>query len=176
MSNDDAGWDDVRGPRIAPQDLETHVDWSEQIERDIRQTRFETARVANELELRIQKQEQLIEGQGRLIRFLADGLFAVIGALFGGLAAAYVNGDIYWRAGFGVFVFLLTVLGGIFLFKGLTASVLSDPLAEQQVQPNRKNIRLMFRQSLRPFFKSRDRGQRGRDWASSSAPTPRYRK
>src|SRR5262249_33161408 len=100
MSNDNAGWElDVRGPQIAPHkseilDLESRVNWSEHFERDIKQTRFETARIANELEHRIREQGQLIQGQGRLIRFLADVVFAVIAALFGGLAAAYVHGDI----------------------------------------------------------------------------------
>ena len=56
MSNDNAGWDlDVLGRQVGPQksenlDLETRVDWSEQFvsqhERDIKQTRFETARIA----------------------------------------------------------------------------------------------------------------------------------
>jgi uncharacterized membrane protein YraQ (UPF0718 family) len=147
MSNDNASWElDVLGPQVGPHrseilDLESRVNWSEQFvsqhERDIKQTRFETARIANELEHRITEQGQLIEGQGRLIRFLADGLFAVIAALFGGLAAAYVHGDIYWTAGFGVFVFLLTLLAGNFLFRGLAASLLSDPLTKQQERRNR---------------------------------------
>ena len=147
MSNDNAGWDlDVLGRQVGPQkseilDLESRVNWSEQFvgqhERDIKQTRFETARIANELEHRIREQERLIEGQGRLIRFLADGLFAVIAALFGGLAAAYVPGDIYWQAGSGVVVFLLTLLAGYFLFRGLAASLLGDPLAKQQKWRNK---------------------------------------
>jgi len=143
MSNDNTGWElDVRGPQIAPHkseilDLESRVNWSEHFERDIKQTRFETARIANELEHRIREQGQLIQGQGRLIRFLADVVFAVIAALFGGVAAAYVHGDIYWTAGFGVFVFLLTLLAGNFLFRGLAGSLLSDPLAKQQEWRNR---------------------------------------
>ena len=147
MSNDNAGWDlDVLGRQVGPHkseilDLESRVNWSEQFvgqhERDIKQTRFETARIANELEHRISEQGRLIERQGRLIRFLADVLFAVIAALFGGLAAAYVHGDIYWTAGFGVFVFLLTLLAGYFLFRGLAASLLGDPLAKQQKWRNR---------------------------------------
>src|SRR5262245_50358625 len=142
MSNDNARWEmDVLGPRVAPHqsevlDLESRVNWSEQFvgqhERDIKQTRFETARIANELEHRISGQGRLIEGQGRLIRFLADVLFAVVAALFGGLAAAYVQGDIYRTAGFGVFVFVLTLLAGHFLFRRLAASLLSDPLAKQR--------------------------------------------
>src|SRR5262249_33448872 len=115
MSNDL----DVLGRQIGPHqseilDLESRVNWSEQLvgqhERDIKQTRFETARIANELEHRIREQGRILEGQRRLIRFLADVLFAVIAALFGGLAAAYVHGDIYWTAGLGLFVFLLTLL------------------------------------------------------------------
>ena len=149
MSNDNAGWDlDALGRQVGPHkgevlDLESRVDWSErfvgQHERDIKQTRFETARIANELDYKIKEQGQLIEGQGRLIRFLADGLFAVIAALFGGLAAAYVHGDIYWTAGSGVVVFLLTLLAGNFLFRGLEASLLSDPLPKQQKQQKRRN-------------------------------------
>ena len=147
MSNDNAGWDlDVLGRQVGPHkseilDLESRVNWSEQFvgqhERDIKQTRFETARIANELEHRISEQGRHIERQGRLIRFLADVLFAVIAALFGGFAAAYVHGDIYWTAGFGVAVFLLTLLAGYFLFRGLAASLLGDPLAKQQKWRNR---------------------------------------
>ena len=147
MSNDNAAWElDVLGRQVGPHktevlDLESRVNWSEQFvgqhERDIKQTRFETARIANELEHRIREQGHLIEGQGRLIRFLADCLFAVIAALFGGLAAAYVQGDIYWTAGFGVFVFLLTLLAGNFLFRGLAASVSSDPFTKQRERRNR---------------------------------------
>jgi hypothetical protein len=147
MSNDNAGWElDLLGRQVGPHksevlDLESRVNWSEQFvgqhERDIKQTRFETARIANELEHRIREQGRLIEGQGRLIRFLADCLFAVIAALFGGLAAAYVHGDIYWTAGFGAVVFLLTFLAGNFLFRGLAASLLSDPLTKQQKWRNR---------------------------------------
>ena len=147
MSNDNLGWDlDVLGRQVGPQkgenlDLETRVDWSErfvsQHERDIKQTRFETARIADELENRIRGHGELIERQGRLIRFLADGLFAVVAALFGGLAAAYVQGDIYWTAGSGVFVFLVTLLAGNLLFRGLAEFQLSDPLSKQQKRRNR---------------------------------------
>ena len=142
MISDNAGWDlDELGRQIDSQkgeslDLESRVDWSErfvsQHERDIKQTRYETAHIAGELETRIQEQGQLIRAQGRLIEFLADVLLAVIAALFGGLVAAYVQGDIYWTAGSGAFVFLLTLLAGNFLFRRLAASLLSDPLTKQK--------------------------------------------
>lgn len=107
MSDDNASWDlDVLGRQVGPHraerlDLESRVDWSErfvsQHDREIKQTRHETSRRADELENRIWQQGQLIERQGRLIQFLADVLFAVIAALFGGLVAAYVPGDILDR-------------------------------------------------------------------------------
>ena len=79
MSNDNAGWDlDVLGRQVGPHkseilDLESRVNWSEQFvgqhERDIKQTRFETARIANELEHKsAPRQGRLIERQGRLIQ------------------------------------------------------------------------------------------------------------
>ena len=147
MSNDNAGWDlDVLGRQVGPQkneilDLESRVDWSErfvsQHDRDIKQTRHETALIASELESKIREQRHLIQGQGRLIDFLAEVLMAVIAASFGGLVAAYVQGDIYWKAGSGVFVFLVTLLAGNFLFRGLAASLLSDPLTKPLKHRNR---------------------------------------
>jgi len=63
MSNDSVGWDlDMLGPQVGPHkgeilDLESRVNWSEQFvgqhERDIKQTRYETARIADELQGRI---------------------------------------------------------------------------------------------------------------------------
>jgi hypothetical protein len=147
--SDNASWDlDVLGRQVGPHraerlDLESRVDWSErfvsQHDREIKQTRHETSRRADELENRIWQQGQLIERQGRLIRFLADVLFAVTAALFGGLVAAYVPGDIYWTAGSGASVFLVTLLAGNFLFSGLAASLARDPLTKQQKRPNRKS-------------------------------------
>lgn len=142
MSNDNAGWDlDALGRQVGSHkgevlDLEGRVDWSErfvsQHERDIKQTRYEAAHIAQELEKRIREQGQLITGQERLIEFLADVLCALIAALFGGLVAAYVQGDIYWKAGSGVFVFLATALAGSFAFRIFSASVLSGPLTKRQ--------------------------------------------
>lgn len=130
MSNDNGRWDlDVLGRQVGPHkneilDLESRVDWSErfvsQHERDIKQTRFEAAHIAKELENRIREQGELINGHRRLIGFLADVLFALIAALFGCLVSAYVQGDAYWRAGSGLVVFLTTLLAGNFIFKALT--------------------------------------------------------
>ncbi|MGB9385286.1 MAG: hypothetical protein WCB50_10845, partial [Pseudolabrys sp.] len=71
MSNNKIGWDlDVLGPQVGPYkdevlDIESRVDWSErfvsQHERDIKQTRYEAAKIAQELEKRIKEQGQLIQ-------------------------------------------------------------------------------------------------------------------
>jgi len=62
-------------------DLESRVDWSEQFvnqhEHDINQTRFETARIAGELDNRIRNMEISSRDKDGFIRFLADRLFAL---------------------------------------------------------------------------------------------------
>ena len=128
MSNDTAEWDvDALGRRVGHQkgelmDLNSRLDWSErfvsQHERDIKQTRYETASISAHLERRI-------EGLERLIVFLGDVLVALVAALFAGLVAAYVQGDIYWLAGSGLFVFATTLLAANFFFRKVIASCLN---------------------------------------------------
>ena len=65
MSNDNAGWDlDVLGRQVGPNkneilNLESRVDWSErfvsQHDRDIKQTRHETALIASGFENKIRE-------------------------------------------------------------------------------------------------------------------------
>jgi hypothetical protein len=127
MSNDSAGWDvDALGRQVGPRkgelmDLNSRLDWSErfvsQHERDIKQTRYEAASISAHLEKRI-------EGLERLIVFLGDVLIALVAALFAGLVAAYVQGDIYWLAGSGLFVFVTTLLAANFFFRKVVASCL----------------------------------------------------
>jgi hypothetical protein len=61
----------------------------------------------------------------RLIVFLGDVLVALVAALFAGLVAAYVQGDIYWLAGSGLFVFVTTLLAANFFFRKVIASCLN---------------------------------------------------
>jgi hypothetical protein len=139
MSNHSiGGWElDSLGRQIGPYkgevlNLESRVEWSEQFvsqhDRDIKQIRYEAAQVAQNLEMRIKEHAQLIKKQALLIKFLADVLCASIGVVAGGLIAGYLQADIYWKAGAGVFVFILTVLAGNLLFGRLAVSHLNDPL------------------------------------------------
>ena len=125
MSNENAGWDlDVLGRAVGPRkgelmDLENRIDWSErfvtQHERDIKQTRYEAANISAHLERRI-------KGLERLNVFLAEVLAALIAVLFAGLAAAYVQGGIYWSAGSALLVFLVTFLATNILFRKVAVS------------------------------------------------------
>ena len=147
MSNHSiGGWElDSLGRQIGPEkgevlDLESRVEWSEQFvsqhDRDIKQNRYEAAQVAQNFEMQIKEHAQLIKEQARLIKFLADVLCASIGVVSGGLIAGYLQADIYWKAGAGIFVFILTVLGGNLLFGRLAISRLNGPLTIETSNDN----------------------------------------
>src|SRR5262249_53104067 len=106
-------------------DLES---WSErfvsQHERDIKQTRHEVASSSAHLEKRIVQLERRTRKAELLIQFLSDVLTTLIAVLFAGLAAAYIHGEIYWKAGAAFFVLTATVLAGRFISRGLAASAL----------------------------------------------------
>ena len=119
-----AGDLDVRGRAVGPRkgelmDLESRVDWSErfvtQHERDIKQTRYEAANISAHLERRI-------KGLERLNVFLAEVLAALIAVLFAGLAAAYMQRDIYWSTGCALLVFTVTFLATNILFRKVAVS------------------------------------------------------
>jgi hypothetical protein len=90
MSNDNVGWElDTLGRQLGSYkgevlDLESRVDWSErfvsQHDRDIRQIRYEAAKVAQQLQGQIQEHAQTIKGLRRFVGLLAKAFFAVIGA------------------------------------------------------------------------------------------------
>jgi hypothetical protein len=165
MSNDKAWELDSLGRRVGPYkkeeilDLESRVDWSErfvsQHDRDIRQIRYEAAKVAQQLQGQIQEQAQLIKGLRRLVGFLARAFFAVIAALFAWLVFSYVPDEIlfsyvpdeifsfvpngiYWKAGSALFVFLITVLMGNLLFRRRAASLFREPPRKQEISRNRR--------------------------------------
>ena len=131
VSNNNTAWElQFSGRQTDPHkgetlDMESRLHWSEQFvrqhDREIRQTRDEAAHITQELGKRIQGQGQQIRKQERLIRFLSEVLSALVAVLFAGLVAAYIDGDIYWKAVSGLIGFMLMILAGKFVFKALDA-------------------------------------------------------
>jgi hypothetical protein len=166
MSNDNAAWElDSLGRKVGPYkeevlDLESRVGWSErfvsQHDRDIRQIRYEAAKVTKQLQGQIQEHTQIIKGLRRLVGLLAKAFFAVIAGFFAWLifrfvpddillsyvpdeiSFGYVPNDIYWKAGAALFVFLVTVLVGDLLFRGLAGFRLRESPKKQQISRNRR--------------------------------------
>jgi len=161
MSNDNAAWElDSLGRQLGSYkgevlDLESRVDWSErfvsQHDRDIRQIRYEAAKVAQQLQGQIQEHAQTIRGLRRFVGLLAKAFFAVIGAFSAWLIfrfvpddilSGYVPNDIYWKVGTALFAFLVAVLMGNLFFRALAASKLREPPKKQQLSRNRRHGRL----------------------------------
>jgi hypothetical protein len=119
---------DALGQQVGPHrgeilDLQSRVDWSERVvsqhERDIKQTRYEVASTSAHLERRIVQLERRTRKSERLIEFLSDVLTGLVAVLFAGLAATYMDGDIYAKGAGAIFVFAGTILAGHFVFIGL---------------------------------------------------------
>jgi hypothetical protein len=151
MSNDNVAWElDSLGPQLGSYkrevlDLESRVVWSErfvsQHERDIRQIRYEAAKVVQQLQGQIQEHARTIKGLRRFVGLLAKFFFAAIGAFSAWLIfefvpddilSSYVPSDIYWKPATAIFVFLIAVLVGDLLFRALAASKLSEPHRKQR--------------------------------------------
>jgi hypothetical protein len=136
MSNQNAGWKlDTLGRQVGPHrgeilDLESRVDWSErfvsQHEHDIKQTRHEVASKAAHLEKRIAHLERRTKRSERLITFLSDIMIALIAALFAGLVAAYLEGNVFWKGGGAFIAFVAIILAGHFVFKILESPPLKS--------------------------------------------------
>jgi len=157
MSNDNAAWElDSLGRQLGSYkgevlDLESRVDLSErfvsQHDRDIRQIRYEAAKVAQQLQGQIQEHAQTIRELRRFVGLLAKAFFAVIGSFSAWLIfrfvpddilSGYVPNDIYWKVGTALFAFLVAVLMGNLFFRALAASKLREPPKKQQLSRNRR--------------------------------------